>query len=728
MSKEMNKENLFPKEEGEVISQESPHPIQNNKVQLKDDKKNSSLSSNSLSTIPFISNTKSGGVYIPPYRMAPILETIIAKNDKTSIEYQKMMWDLLKKSINGIINKATVSNVQNIIFELFNENLIRGKGLLIQSITKAQNASPNFTNIYASIICVINSKLPDIGELIIHRYLMQFKKAYKRNNKLQCVSTTKMIAHLINQNVVEYFLAFNIIDLFLTNATDDSIELCCNFILETGDFLSKENPSLFNSMFEDLRKVLMEDTLDKRVQLNLEKLFMERKIDFKNNPAILQELDLVNDCDKIIHQIDLMTDLDGKEEIDVFKYDDKYEQNEELWEMLKKEILGEEDNDNNNAVNEKAIHELSLSNNNNNNKDNQDDDDESYEIDNNNKIVDLNEEDLIKLRRVIYLTIISSVDYRECCHKLLKLNMKEGQEMELVNMIIECCIQERTYLRFYGLLAESLCVLFNIFKQNFQIQFENQYIKVHRFETNKLRNLAKLFAHLLHTNAIDWSVLKLIKLTEEDTTASSRIFCKIVFQELAEYMGLEKLNDTLQEKAYDDYAGLFCRDNIKNTKFCINFFTSIGLGALTQDLREFLVNAEKMVNDKEEELKAIHQGDMSVSESDEENESDRESEGSCSSSITVSKSSYSVSSSSKSEIKKEQNVEKKERKRYRSRSRERSDSKSKSKNRYYKRYKNERQFKHREKLSSSYYHDKEEKPSHHHHNSEYRHHHRYKHK
>ena len=60
-------------------------------------------------------------------------------------------------------------------------------------------------------------------------------------------------------------------------------------------------------------------------------------------------------------------------------------------------------------------------------------------------------------------------------------------------------------------------------------------------------------------------------------------------------MGLEKLNDTLQEKAYDDYAGLFCRDNIKNTKFCINFFTSIGLGALTQDLREFSVNAEKTV-------------------------------------------------------------------------------------------------------------------------------------
>jgi hypothetical protein len=34
--------------------------------------------------------------------------------------------------------------------------------------------------------------------------------------------------------------------------------------------------------------------------------------------------------------------------------------------------------------------------------------------------------------------------------------------------------------------------------------------------------------------------------------------------------------------------GLFPRDHPKNTRFSINFFTSIGLGGLTEALRAFL--------------------------------------------------------------------------------------------------------------------------------------------
>ena len=583
----------------------------------------------------FINSSKSGGLYIPPYRMEKLIEAIREKNDPSSIEYQKMMWELLKKSLNGIINKVNTSNIQNIIYELFNENLIRGKGLLVRSITKAQMTSPKFTEVYAAVISVINTRLPDIGNLTLQRYLISFKKAYKRNNKIQCVATTKMLAHLINQSVNEYVLAFEILELLLTNATDDSIELACNFILECGQFLTEQNVNLLNMIFESLRKLLQEGNVDQRIQYIIENLFEERKKNFVDHPAIIPELDLVNDDDKIIHRLSLESDLNGEDSLDVFKYDDKYEEHENIWTVLQKEILGEkeEEAETNSNNNEKAITELITTEK---EPKNEEEEEEEEDIDNNNKIIDLNENDLIKLRKVIYLTIISSVDFQECCHKLLKLNMKEGQEMELVNMIIECCIQERSYPRFFGLLAERLCIINEIFKHNFEMQFENQYIKVHRFETNKLRNLAKLFAHLLYTNAIDWSVFRIIKLTEEDTTASSRIFCKIIFQELAEYMGLEKLNDKLQEHAEDDFSGLFCRDNPKNTRFCINFFTSIGLGALTQDLREFLANAEKMIKDQEEskELIPIHQGK-------DESDSESSSSSSISESSVSSKSSYS---------------------------------------------------------------------------------------
>ena len=43
------------------------------------------------------------------------------------------------------------------------------------------------------------------------------------------------------------------------------------------------------------------------------------------------------------------------------------------------------------------------------------------------------------------------------------------------------------------------------------------------------------------------------------------------------------------------WEGLMPRDNPRDTRFAINFFTSIGLGALTEDLRAHLKNAPKPV-------------------------------------------------------------------------------------------------------------------------------------
>ena len=50
-----------------------------------------------------------------------------------------------------------------------------------------------------------------------------------------------------------------------------------------------------------------------------------------------------------------------------------------------------------------------------------------------------------------------------------------------------------------------------------------------------------------------------------------------------------QLNSRLQEDTMQVFfEGLFPKDNPKNTRFAVNFFTSIGLGGLTDDLREFL--------------------------------------------------------------------------------------------------------------------------------------------
>ncbi len=104
-------------------------------------------------------NSRSGGVYIPPFKLAKIYEDIKNMQDTKSQDYQRMMWEMLRKSINGIINKVNVSNIQNVVYELFCENLVRGKGILARAIIKAQMASPNFTHVYASLLAIINSKV-----------------------------------------------------------------------------------------------------------------------------------------------------------------------------------------------------------------------------------------------------------------------------------------------------------------------------------------------------------------------------------------------------------------------------------------------------------------------------------------------------------------------------------------------------------------------------------------
>lgn len=58
-------------------------------------------------------------------------------------------------------------------------------------------------------------------------------------------------------------------------------------------------------------------------------------------------------------------------------------------------------------------------------------------------------------------------------------------------------------------------------------------------ETNKLRNVAKFFAHLLYTDALPWTCLETIRLSEDATTSSSRIFIKILV--LVRCLGLDEV-------------------------------------------------------------------------------------------------------------------------------------------------------------------------------------------
>lgn len=519
-----------------------------------------------------LTNMRSGGTYIPPARLRALQAQI---TDKTSKEYQRMAWEALKKSINGLINKVNVSNIKFIVPELFGENLVRGRGLFCRSIMKAQAASLPFTPIYAAMAAIVNTKLPQVGELLLNRLIVQFRKAFKRNDKAVCISSTTFIAHLCNQQVAHEMLAAQILLLLLHKPTDDSVEIAVGLTREVGQHLEEMSSPIALAVFDQFRNILHEADIDKRVQYMIEVLFQVRKDRYKDNPSVKDELDLVEEEDQITHRVGLDDEIETQDSLNIFKYDEQWEEHEEAYKSLKAEILGEGSDEEDEEDSDESS---------------DDESDEDQKMD----IKDQSNTNLVNLRRTIYLTIMSSIDFEECCHKLMKISLPPGLEPELPSMIIECCSQERTYSKFYGLIGERFSKINRLWSDLFEAAFAKYYDTIHRYETNRLRNIARFFGHMLSNDAIGWHVLSIIHLNEEETTSSSRIFIKILFQDLGEHLGMPKLHERMRDDILrSSFEGLFPLDNPRNTRFSINYFTSIGFGLLTEDMREYLKNLPK---------------------------------------------------------------------------------------------------------------------------------------
>jgi len=185
----------------------------------------------------------------------------------------------------------------------------------------------------------------------------------------------------------------------------------------------------------------------------------------------------VEDADQITHEVALDDDLERHEELDVFRPDPEFEKNESMWRRIRAEIFGQDVESDGSTSSEDSSEESS------------DESESSEEEEAGNEepaqssnaatsssssassarsrsdqeqtvvVTDLSDRELITLRKKIYLTIQSSMDFEEGAHKLFQLKLQPGLEREVVNMIIECCAQERTFQRYFGLLAQRFCLI-----------------------------------------------------------------------------------------------------------------------------------------------------------------------------------------------------------------------------------------------------------------------------
>ncbi|ETN85044.1 hypothetical protein NECAME_06591 [Necator americanus] len=268
------------------------------------------------------------------------------------------------------------------------------------------------------------------------------------------------------QDKAHEVLALEIMILMLETPTDDSVEVSIAFLKECGAKLTEAYP------------------------------------------AVIDELDLIDEDDQITHTLSLEDAINPENELNVFKFDPEFEKNEKQYEEIRAEIIGDaDDSDEEGSGDEDEA-----------SGDEGEEKSGAAAATGTTEIIDNTEQNLVAFRREVYLTIQSSLDFQEAAHKLLK--MKVPQELETTFEKIAC----------------------------------DTYATIHRFDITKLRNMARLISHLLFTDAISWTIFTDVKLTENDTTSSGRIYLKYIFQELCESMGLAKLyertNDPLDLRKF----------------------------------------------------------------------------------------------------------------------------------------------------------------------------------
>lgn len=114
------------------------------------------------------------------------------------------------------------------------------------------------------------------------------------------------------------------------------------------------------------------------------------------------------------------------------------------------------------------------------------------------------------------MIIMNSEDYLDALQNLLKLKLNHKESKDIAVVLVECCVQEQTFNKFYFFLAEKLVEIKPDLKFSIQYALWDQYKLVENFTLRKICNLAKFSAFLIKKKVIGLGALKGLELEEKN--------------------------------------------------------------------------------------------------------------------------------------------------------------------------------------------------------------------
>ncbi|XP_052728744.1 uncharacterized protein LOC108329092 isoform X2 [Vigna angularis] len=139
-------------------------------------------------------------------------------------------------------------------------------------------------------------------------------------------------------------------------------------------------------------------------------------------------------------------------------------------------------------------------------------------------------------RRAIFCIIMSGEDYIDAFEKLLRLELPGKQDRDVMRVLVECCLQEKVFNKYYTVLASKLCEHDKNHKFTLQFCLWDQLKELESMPLMRSMHLAKFVAEMVATFTLSLTLLKTVDLNDVTLLTPKRVMhFRILFEAILEY-------------------------------------------------------------------------------------------------------------------------------------------------------------------------------------------------
>ncbi|XP_076617338.1 nucleolar MIF4G domain-containing protein 1 [Chaetodon auriga] len=437
------------------------------------------------------------GKYVPPHLRG-------AGDDKRKAELEK-----LKRNVKGLLNRLSEPNMASISGQLeelymscsrkdMNDTLT--EVLLAACVTPALMPDRLLME-HVLLVSVLHHTVGlEVGAHFLETVVRKFDEVYKNPTEgKECDNLVAIVGHLYNFQVVHSALIFDILKLFIGAFTEKDVELVLFVLRNVGFGLRKDDALALKELISegqrkasDMGSKFKDQT---RVRFMLETMLALKNNDMRKIPGYDPEpVERLRKLQRtLVHRSAAGSDMKLRVSLDNLL---AAEQVGRWWIVGSSWSGAPMIREQGNTTSKPSTAEGQFS----------------------AKVLELAKKQRMntEVRRNIFCVIMTSEDYLDAFEKLLRMGLKDKQEREIVHVLMDCCLQEKTFNAYYAVLGEKFCGQDRRFQMTFQFSLWDKFKELSNLPSSTFNNLVQLVTQLLRRKCLSLSILKVIEFGELD--------------------------------------------------------------------------------------------------------------------------------------------------------------------------------------------------------------------